>query len=373
MTSINMQQCFVRNEQLKHYPKVSIDSISSRFQLIVSSTSNIYGKCLFVLTIFSSTLVHCHDLLYSSMDLSLSGQLFKTFLYVLLEIVMFSAFYFNYNHRLLKQINDHWNALQIDYDYETRKYFWTHKAIYRWLTYALLSIIYISFHFHLWNDNDMIKYKSKFAFTIFCFEWFICAPMHYFHHFCMTCINMDLPILAQTAVQFNLIKLKKLLQKSAKAKKSLNIKDIQNIRHKYLLTYYLVDEINQIMSPLLLCRFGFFLLIAYHSSYDLFYAEQDQSNKGLLFITSSLVLIAVLLYTHSSIKIHEKSLETLAIVYKLSLKTDSLRILNEISLFLNHSEIGFSFGGMFMLTTSSLSTLFSILITVIIALPSFSS
>uniref|UniRef100_A0A158P5F2 Gustatory receptor n=1 Tax=Tetranychus urticae TaxID=32264 RepID=A0A158P5F2_TETUR len=371
MPSISMQQFFVRNEELKPYPKVSIDSIQSRYLLMISSTSNIYGKCFFVLTIISSNLLHCRYLLYNFMDPSLSIQ-FKTFLYVFLEIAMFSSFYFNYNHNLLKQIEEHWNGLQIDYDYETRKYFWTHKAIYRRLTYAMLLILNISYQFHLWNDNYMIKYKGKLASVIFYLVFIICGPIHYFNHFCKTCINMDLPILAQTAVQFNLIKLKKLLDESAKDENSLDINDIQNIRYKYLLSCRLVDKINEIMSPLLLCRFTYFLLNAWSLSYSLLYAKQGQSYQWLSVIQSGLILTAILLYTHSSIKIHEKSLELLATVYKLSLKTNSMALLNEISLFLKHEEIGFTFGGIFMLTTSSLSTLFSILITVMIALPSFS-
>uniref|UniRef100_T1KJE6 Gustatory receptor n=1 Tax=Tetranychus urticae TaxID=32264 RepID=T1KJE6_TETUR len=377
MPYINMQ-CFVRNEGLKHYPKVSIDSIPSKFQLLISSTSNTFGKCLFVFIMLILNLVHCRALLNISLDSIFSVNL-RALLFPVLGNGMFIVFYFRYNHKLLEQIDDHWNSLQIDFDYETRKYFWTHKTTYRRLTYIvyiLAIVLRYCYELYKWNNADRSNLPSHIVFKqsfVFYFLLFICAPIAYFKHFCQTCIHVDLPILAQTAVQFNLIKLNKLLNEATKNEKSLNIDDVQNIRHKYLLTCRLVDKINEIISFCLFFMFINFLVNSCNLCYNLLYTEQSQLTKWYNVIQNSFIFTNNLVYTRSTLKIHEKSQESLATVYKLSLKTNSIRILNEISLFLNHEEIGFTFGGMFMLTTSSLSTLFSILITIIFALPSFAT
>uniref|UniRef100_T1KJF0 Gustatory receptor n=1 Tax=Tetranychus urticae TaxID=32264 RepID=T1KJF0_TETUR len=376
MASINMQQCFVRNEELKHYPKISIDSIFSRMQLIISSTSNIYGKCLFVIIMLILNLVHCRALLFISLDSIFSIKL-GAFFFVLIANWLPIVFHLRYNHKLVKQIEDHWNGLQIDYDYETRKYFWTRKAIYRWLVYFSYIFLYIfkySYSLYTLSDKDTSKLSSEVVLKqniIFYFLLLICTPITLFIHCCQSCIHIDLPILAQTAVQYNLIKLKKLLKESGKDEKSLNINAIQNIRYRYLLSCRLVDKINEIMSPALFFMFTYFLANACNLSYSLIYYEQNHLTKWYNIFMTSFILISLLVYTHANIKIHEKSQESLAIVYKLSLKTNSMRLLNEISLFLNHNEIGFTFGGMFMLTTSSLSKLLSILTTIIVALPTF--
>uniref|UniRef100_T1KJE8 Gustatory receptor n=1 Tax=Tetranychus urticae TaxID=32264 RepID=T1KJE8_TETUR len=378
MPSINMQQCFVRNEQLKHYPKVSINSIPSRYLLMISSTSNIYGKCLFVLIVFITNLVHCRGLLYMSLDSVFSVQL-RTFIYFLHGNWIFMVFYLRYNHNLLKQIDEHWNGLQIDFDYETRKYFWTRKAFYRYLTYVLFTlsiIITYGSQFYAWNDKDNSKLSREVFFKqniIFYFLLMICVPIVYFNYIFQCFIQMDLPILAQTAVQFNLIRLKRLLNEAKKDEKSLNINAIQNIRQKYLLCCGLVDKIDEVMSPCLFLMFTDFVVHASALSHALLYTELNQSTQWAVVMQNSLNLINAWLFTRSTLQIHEKSLESLAIVYKLSMKTNSIHLLNEISLFLNHNEIGFTFGGMFMLTTSSLSTLFSVLITFILALPSFAT
>uniref|UniRef100_T1L6B4 Gustatory receptor n=1 Tax=Tetranychus urticae TaxID=32264 RepID=T1L6B4_TETUR len=371
MPSINMQQCFVRNEQLKNYPKVSIDSIPSKFQLIISSTSNIYGKCLFVFIMFILNLVNCRALLFISLDSMFSAK-FGALLFVLIANWMPIVFYFRYNHKLVEQIEDHWNALQIDYDYETRKYFWTHTAIYRWLVYVMYILLF-TFHYcySIYTLSDKHTSKHPIGNGLFYFLLLILALIISSVHFCQTCIHMDLPMLAQSAVQFNLIALKKLLNEATKDAKSLNITAIQNIRRQHLLICRLVDKIDEIMGPSLLLMCTHFLANACHLAYALIYNEQNQLTKWYNVILTSFILITNMIYIHANVKIHEKSLELVAIVYKLSLKTDSIRVLNEITLFLNHNEIGFTFGGMFLLTTSSLSTLFSILITIIIALPSF--
>uniref|UniRef100_T1KJ71 Gustatory receptor n=1 Tax=Tetranychus urticae TaxID=32264 RepID=T1KJ71_TETUR len=378
MASINMQQCFVRNEQLKHYPTITIDSIPSKFQLIISSTSNMFGKCLFVLIMFILNLVHGRAIMYSSLD-SVFTLKIKSFLFFLIGNWMFITFYFRYNHKLIKQIDEHLKGLQIDFDYETRKYFWTRTTLYRWFIrayYIFSFIIRYCYELYTWSVKDRSKLSSEVAFKrsiIFYFLLFICAPVAYFKHFCQIYIEVDLPILAQTAVQFNLIKLKKLLNETTKDEKSLNLNAIKNIRHKYLLSCRLVDQINEVMSPALFFLFTNFIINTCNLSYTLLYTEQSYMSKCYNLIQNSFSLVGALLSTYSSIKIHDQSLESLATVYKLSLKTNSIRTLNEISLFLNHKEMGFTLGGMFMLTTSSLSTLFSIFITIVFALPTFAS
>uniref|UniRef100_T1L6B3 Gustatory receptor n=1 Tax=Tetranychus urticae TaxID=32264 RepID=T1L6B3_TETUR len=362
MPSINMQQCFVRNEELKHYPKVSIESIPSKFQLFISSTSNIYGKCLFVLIMLVINLFYCRELL--SLDAVFSFKL-SAFIQLLYGNCLYMVFYFRYNRNLVKQINDHWNSLQIDYDYETRKYFWTHTAIYRRLLYVLYTLFFIISCFH-----PIFLYNGQHNIVIY-FYLLVCSPLSLFNRICWNCIYFGLIHLAQTAVEFNLVKLKKMLHESRKDEKSLNINAIKNIRHKYLLSCRLVDKINEIVSPLQFLIFTNLIANACQLSYSLLYNEQNELDKLLGNIQMGSILMHILLYTHLTVKVHKKSQESLAFVYKLSLKTNSMRLLNEISLFLNHNEIGFTFGGMFLLTTSSLSTLFSILTTIIIALPTF--
>uniref|UniRef100_T1KJ72 Gustatory receptor n=1 Tax=Tetranychus urticae TaxID=32264 RepID=T1KJ72_TETUR len=370
MTSINMQQCFVRNEELKHYPKVSIDSIQSKFQLMISSTSHIYGKCLFVLIMFLFNLYYFRELLYFSLDAIFSFT-FESFIRLLYGNGIDMVFYFKYNHKLMKTIDDDWNGLQIDFDYETRKYFWTHKAKCRRLI-NVVSIFYLIitcfYPISLYNTQQRIKLVQH---IIYYFCLLVCFPLYQYKRFCHCCIYVDLILLAQTAVQFNLIKLQKLLNETRKDEKSLNINVIENARNKYLLSCRLIDKMNDIMSPCLFFIFTNFAVNAGHLFYNLLYTKEDEAGKLITNFQLSCSLTLVLLYTHLSLKIHEKSLESLATVYKLSLKTNSIRLLNEISLFLNHNEIGFTFGGMFMLTTSSLSTLFSIIVTIVFALPTF--
>uniref|UniRef100_T1KJF1 Gustatory receptor n=1 Tax=Tetranychus urticae TaxID=32264 RepID=T1KJF1_TETUR len=379
MPSINMQQCFARNEKLKHYPKVSIDSIPSKFQLMISSTSNIFGKCLFVFIMLIMNFVHCRHLLHISLDSVFTVKI-RGLTHFLKDNWLPIIFYLRYNHNLMRQIDDHWNRLQIDYDYETRKYFWTRKAFNRWILNVLvilsfiISYCYGFYKMYYYTDGDKLTSELNFkqnsiSITI---VWLF-GSILYFVHFCKLCIYIDLVILAQTAVQFNLIKLKKLLNESTKDGKSLNINDIQNIRHKYLLSCRLVDKIDEIISLDLLFKFTDFVINSFDLSYTLLYTEQNRWDKCNKIIHHTIGLIYTVFYTHATLKIHDQSLESLAIVYKLSLKTNSIRLLNEISLFFNHNEIGFTFGGMFMLTTSSLSTLFSMLVTIVFASPSFVS
>lgn len=47
--NINTHKCFIQNEKLKNYPKISFHSILSKFKLIISSTNGAFLKCTFVL------------------------------------------------------------------------------------------------------------------------------------------------------------------------------------------------------------------------------------------------------------------------------------------------------------------------------------
>ncbi|XP_025018148.1 uncharacterized protein LOC112539639 [Tetranychus urticae] len=198
---------------------------------------------------------------------------------------------------------------------------------------------------------------------------FIVGPVSFANNFCQSCIFTDILILAQTALLFSVIKLKKL--GSVRGKKILNIDVITDLRQKYLSTHRLVEKINEIMSPCLLIMFIHFTLWVIHLSYVLLFLDAHQLIKFNRIMQCVIVLISLVFIASLAIRVHKKSQELLMTAYKLSLKTDSIIILKEITLFLNCNEIGFSFGGLFMLTTSSLSTLFGILTTMIIAIPSF--
>uniref|UniRef100_T1KJE1 Gustatory receptor n=1 Tax=Tetranychus urticae TaxID=32264 RepID=T1KJE1_TETUR len=373
MTSINVQNN-IRNEELKNYPKMSINSIPCRFKLMISSTNGAFGKCLFLLLLLFQNSMYFNPLMKISLDSVFSIEP-KSIVIFLIQNSGISFFHFNYNHNFLRQIDDYWNELQIDFDYETRKYFWTQMAIGRSFTIILYIIIFTlnySYLFYAWYQEKTYSSKDFSLDDVFNYVFHIIfGPVAYYNFYCQSCVLIDLLILAQTALQFNAIKLKKLYKESVKDDKILNIDVIADLRKKYLSTHRLVDKINEIMSPSLFLIFMLFV----SNSCDLFYAliflEHHLLIKLNRTIRCVLGLILLLKIAHLAIQVYAKSQELLMTVYKTSLKTDSIRILNQITLFLNCNEIGFSFGGLFMLTTSSLSTLFSILTTIVIAIPSF--
>uniref|UniRef100_T1KJE3 Gustatory receptor n=1 Tax=Tetranychus urticae TaxID=32264 RepID=T1KJE3_TETUR len=373
MTSINVQ-CNIQNGKLKNYPKVTVNSIVSKYKLVISSTGNKIAKCLFILFMLQGYILFLNELWESNLNshpLSRLGIIVEDSIQYVVAIFM----YLNYNHNFLRQIEHHWNELQINFDYETRKYFWTQMVIGRLFsifTVIQITIYYISCVFYLLEHSLLHDVSSIEDNVIFHLVWIIFFPVVYFNTFCDFFIHIELSILAQSALQFNLIKLNKLYKESVKDNKILNIDVIQDLRQKYLSTRRLVDKINETMSLYSCSIFILFVINSCHLFYNLLYLESHRT-KWTQASMSVLFLISFSKLAHSAIQVHTTSQEILMTVYKLSLKTDSIRVLNEITLFLNCNEIGFSFGGLFMFTTSSLSTLYSILMTIVIAIPSFAS
>uniref|UniRef100_T1L2U2 Gustatory receptor n=1 Tax=Tetranychus urticae TaxID=32264 RepID=T1L2U2_TETUR len=376
MTSINRHQCFLKNEDLKNYPKISINSIPSRYKLMISSTNGALGKCLFILIALVLNMKYLNFILAISSDPGLSVLSKSAVCYALIDNIYFIFLHFNYNHEFFGQIEDYWNELQINFDYETRKYFWTQQAISRLFTLvtytSYIAFNYIDSFYGWYTETANNSSKDSFIEDVFHYVLqIIVGPVSYFNKFCQTCIFNDILILAQTALLFSVIKLKKLYIGSVRGKKILNIDVITDLRHKYLSTHRLVEKINEIMSPCLLIMFIHFTLWVIHLSYALLFLDVHQLIKFKRIIQCVIMLMILVFMASLAIRVHIKSQELLMTVYKLSLKTDSIRILSEMTLFLNYNEIGLSFGGLFMLTTSSLSTLFSILTTIVIAIPSF--
>ncbi|XP_025017104.1 uncharacterized protein LOC112539108 [Tetranychus urticae] len=156
----------------------------------------------------------------------------------------------------------------------------------------------------------------------------------------------------------------------------LNNKVIKMLRWQYLLIHRLVDESSSFMNLAtfgLISHYVYFVIVDF---YTLAFDKQIVPIKISSMFASMGILLELCLITHSVVAIYIKSQQPLPILYKLSFKTYSFHVLNEISLFLyriGFNDIGFSFGGLFMITPDFTSTLALVTISIIIAIPSFHS
>uniref|UniRef100_T1KJF4 Gustatory receptor n=1 Tax=Tetranychus urticae TaxID=32264 RepID=T1KJF4_TETUR len=367
MILIKVLQHWIRSDEV-NFPEITINSIASKLILKVSSTSGIVGKCLFA---FAISLIHSRYLIKLpgiSFDKVFTADP-NTILDFSCGIFYFSLFHFKYNHIFVKQIEDVWNELQIGFDYEARKYFWTRKVIYYSVTVGTICLFIhdISYFYHNWPYSDPKRLQNQFDYWTSVMR----LPIIYPYVVCNNCILYDLSITAETAIQYIDTQSKRLYKESLKDEKALNFQVIHDLRLKYLQTHRLVNKMNEFLSPYLLLS----LIICIHHFIYLVYSILFVQQSGLSRICQVISFVGFSTFTffitHLSSQVHVKSQQLLMTVYKLSLKTDFLKVLNEITLFVNCTEIGFSLGGICTLTSSAITTLFSILTTLIIAIPSF--
>uniref|UniRef100_T1KIK5 Gustatory receptor n=1 Tax=Tetranychus urticae TaxID=32264 RepID=T1KIK5_TETUR len=336
--------------------------------LNVSSTSGIVQKCFFAFTLILLQL----KFLIGNRDISLNSIFTadsRLIVFFLCDICIFSLFHLKYNHTFVKKVNDLWYDLRIEHDYETRKYFWTHKVTYRLLQVTCL-IFYLTFnifHFYKWFNSGLEKLGNADLFWASITRALIFYPYLISHNF----ILFDLSILAETAMQ-NIEKHSKELYKELLSnEKVLNFEAIHNLRLKYVQIHQLVDKINEIISPCLLVYLINFICRFIHLVYLILFVQQSGLSRLYQIIGGIATFTITYFIIHLTLQVYLKSQQVILTVYKLSLKTDYLKVLNEITLFVNRNEIGFSLGGICMITSSTMTTLFSVLGTLIIAIPSF--
>ncbi|XP_025018146.1 uncharacterized protein LOC112539637 [Tetranychus urticae] len=156
----------------------------------------------------------------------------------------------------------------------------------------------------------------------------------------------------------------------------LNNKVVKMLRWQYLLIHRLVDESSLFMNLAAIGLISHYVFIVIVDVYILVFDKQIVLIKISSMFAFLGILVELCLITHSVVAIYIKSQQPVPILYKLSFKTDSFSVLNEISLSLyriGFNDIGFSFGGLFMITPDFISTLAIVTISIIIAIPSFHS
>uniref|UniRef100_T1KJE2 Gustatory receptor n=1 Tax=Tetranychus urticae TaxID=32264 RepID=T1KJE2_TETUR len=375
MVFIKVLKDWILNNEPTDYPKISIYSTSSKLALSVSSTASVWGKCFCMLMFILLNLKYLFRLLDISLD-SVSDLNFYLIIGASFENCLHIFFYSKYNHTFLKQIEKHWNELQIDLDNETRKYFWTRKVIY-YLLYTssiVFSFIYdIENNIRTWpySDADQSTHKSIYMKnSIHYWTKFIRFLTVYPYIFLEAFILFDLLVLSQTALKYIDLQLNR-LYKASKTNERLNINVVHDLRLKYFLTHRLVNKMNEYVSPCLLFHCIIFLNLFVYILYFGLFVQQSLVRRLYLTIGYFAMIMNLFLIIYATVNVYTKSQDVLAMVYKLSFKADYSAIKNEISLFLNYDGIGFSLGGIIMITTASISTLFSFLLTIIIAIPSF--
>uniref|UniRef100_T1KIK3 Gustatory receptor n=1 Tax=Tetranychus urticae TaxID=32264 RepID=T1KIK3_TETUR len=369
MILMKVLQYWIRSDEPTNFPAITVDSIASRLILKVSSTSRTMEKCFFAFTMILLYFRYLIKLCGISLDAVFTVDA-NTILYFLCQISLFSLFYQKYNHTFVEKVHDLWNELQIELDYETRKYFWTHKVFYYSVTVfsKICTLIYdLGNVYYYWPYKDSDSLQSPFDY----WTWVMRVPIIYSYYICHDFILCDLSIAAQTAIQNIESQLKRLYKESLKDERALHFTIIHDLRIKYLQTHRLVNKMNELMSPCLLVFLIIFTNYFIRMFYLILFVQQSRFVQmyQLSGCIGSFILIITII--HLTAQVYLKSQRLLMAAYKLSLKTDYLKVLNEITLFVNCNEIAFSLGGICMITSSAITTFFSILATLIIAIPSF--
>ncbi|XP_015791769.2 uncharacterized protein LOC107368511 isoform X2 [Tetranychus urticae] len=376
MAFVKVLNGWMRNNELTDYPQIPIYSTASKLGSSISSKSEFRGKCVAILVIILLNFKY----LFRSLDVSLDSGFdveFKIFIDCLCELGMHFLLYFKFNLNFLRQIENLWKELQIDSDYAAKKYFWNHKVIYYILSanFSVSLLIYdIANMFRIWPYSDAgqsttisIYRKNPIHYWTIIVRIIIIHP----YNLLQTFILFDLLVLAQTALQHVNMESHRLYRASNIDIKTLNIKAMRNLRLKFFSTQRLVNKMNEFFSPFLFPYCVIFMNRFINLLYFGLFVQQSLGTKIYRTVGCVGMLSLLILVVHAAVKVYTKSQEVMVTVYKLSLKTDYLRVMNEISLFLNCGGIGFSFGGIFMINTSTVFTFFSILATIIVSIPSF--
>uniref|UniRef100_T1KIC1 Gustatory receptor n=2 Tax=Tetranychus urticae TaxID=32264 RepID=T1KIC1_TETUR len=376
MTDIKILKSLLSKNEV-NYPKVSIDSLSSRLNLIVSSSNGVTGNGLFLVILSLIFSRHLTILIKISLDSTFSFNPLEV-LHFSFQLFNFSLFHFKYNQQFLDKVIAKYQVINIDYDHQTRKFFWTHRIIYRIL--LILSYMPQALHDmhvfkHSWphqsatsasTPNDALDYWLSILSTAIYYPFALSQDI----------ILIDLAMLSQVTLHNINDKLNAVSGELQVEGNKLNNKVIKMLRWQYLLIHRLVDESSSFMNLAtfgLISHYVYFVIVDF---YTLAFDKQIVPIKISSMFASMGILLELCLITHSVVAIYIKSQQPLPILYKLSFKTYSFHVLNEISLFLyriGFNDIGFSFGGLFMITPDFTSTLALVTISIIIAIPSFHS
>uniref|UniRef100_T1KIK4 Gustatory receptor n=1 Tax=Tetranychus urticae TaxID=32264 RepID=T1KIK4_TETUR len=369
MILIKVLQYWTKSEEPVNFPEITINSIASKIILYVSSTSGKLGKCLFAFTMSLLSFRYLIRISYLSLDSVFKADFFAI-LFIFCKVCIFSLFYLKYNHNFAKKVQDLWYDLRIEHDYETRKYFWTRKVIY----YSLQATCYAGYiihdaclFYHIRPDADSERLQN----VLYYWETVLEMPILYYYVICHHFILLDLSVLAQTAIQYLETQSERIYKESLKGRKVSNFKAIHDLRLKYLQTHLLVNKMNKLMSPGLFVYLVLPLDQFIKQVYSVLFVQQSQLLRIHRVIGCIAALILAISIIHSTAQVYLKSQALLMTVYKLSMKTDYSKVLNEITLFVNCDEIGFYFGGICTITYSTITTTFSLLATLIISMPSF--
>uniref|UniRef100_T1K7Q2 Gustatory receptor n=1 Tax=Tetranychus urticae TaxID=32264 RepID=T1K7Q2_TETUR len=370
-----------KNEMI--YPPISIDSFSSKWNLMTSSTNGIIGNLLFLLTAGLMVARYLIKLPTISLESTFTINPAEA-MYSAIKVFVLTLFHFKYNQRFFDEIITRFKAINIDFDDQTRKYFWTRRAAYRILMLlGYMPRVYycIVIYKYSWphqssdqtpklysisarlNDDPLNYWTSLFASLL-------SIPLSLFHDLAF----IDLAMLVQSALYYINNQVTAISKEMNIDGSKLDCKAVKTLRWQYLLVHRLVDKSSSLTN---LCTFG---LISYYMTFFIFcfytlaFDDHILPIKISTILQTSGILIVLCLIIHAVVTIYTKSQESLPTLYKLSFETESFQILNEISLFLyriGFNDVGFSFGGIFMITPDFISTLAAVTITVIIAIPSF--
>uniref|UniRef100_T1KIK2 Gustatory receptor n=1 Tax=Tetranychus urticae TaxID=32264 RepID=T1KIK2_TETUR len=370
MILIKVLKYWTRGDEPPNFPAITINSISSNLMLNVSSSSGIVEKCLFAFTMILLNLKNIVSLHSISLETVFNANV-HTILYFLGRVCIFSLFYLKYTRTFVKKVEELQNELKIEFDYETRKYFWTRKVIYYSFNVGskiCLLINTMGNAYHKWPYSDLER-RDEVDYWIMVIRVLIIYPFFT----CQDCILYDLAITARAAIEYFETQSKRIYKESLKDEKALNFQAIHDLRLKYLQTHRLVNKINEFMSPCLLVSLIIYVNHFINAVYQTLFVQQSRSEQMYRLSSSVGAFTLTITFVHLAAQVYQQSQQLLMTVYRLSLKTDHLKVLNEISLFVNCNEIGFSLGGICMITSSTITTTLSILVTLIIAIPSFAN
>uniref|UniRef100_T1L360 Gustatory receptor n=1 Tax=Tetranychus urticae TaxID=32264 RepID=T1L360_TETUR len=371
------------NKPKKMYPKVSMNSLSSKVNLIVSSTNGLLGNGLFVLLLLSTQFRFLVKLSETSLDSTFSVSP-ETIIYCLIEIYLICLFHFKFDKKFIHQVHQIWQLLMIDFDHSTRCYFAIQRSSYR----KMIIITY----FFMWIPDlvlDAAPWPYTWVSSFECMiEMLLSEPsLHFWSRVFVlvilypACLMQDFIIIdsafsSQSALHYINNQLA-IIDKHLKMNDvKLDIQVIQDLRVKYVLTHRLVKKLGSFLNPCLFGIFSYYVSILNVKIYNILFIEHEQSDLILLLIDCFGTIAELFLLIIPIAAITTKSREFYTTLYKLTFRTDSFKDLNEISLFLYRmslNNIGFTFGGIFMITRDFISSLIAVTVTIIIAIPFFIS
>lgn len=323
-----------------NYPPISLNSFSSKVNLFISSKNGMKGKILFLSIVFINIVKYLAQVSSISLESSFTINPAEA-IYYCIKIFILALFHFEYNQNFLDQIITQFRKIDIDYDQKTRKYYWTHRTIYRILiTLGYLPRVYYSIVIYKYSwpyqsdekkpklysilaiklNDDPFNYWTSIVTTI------LSILLGIFHDFAV----IDLAVLTQSALNYINNQVTIISKQMTLNGSRLDYKIVKTLRWQHFLVYRLVDKVSSLMN---FCTFG---LISYYMTFVIFCIYTLTFDDHILPIKISTIvqtvgiIIGLCLITHSFVTIFTRSQESLATLYKLSFETESFRVLNEV-------------------------------------------